>query len=57
MWSDTRFAPRAAKVIKAFISNLPVFVTDTEKQLASGDVKPSVVTELRQDIYIQMIKG
>ncbi|KAF0291309.1 hypothetical protein FJT64_010549 [Amphibalanus amphitrite] len=50
LWSDTRFAPHAAKVLKAFIANLPAFKADMEKQMMSGDVKSSVLVEIRQDI-------
>ena len=55
LWSDTRFAPHAANVMKAFICNQPVFVADMEKHLESGDAKSSAIAEMHQDI--KMIRG
>ena len=55
LWSDTRFAPHAAKVLKAFIANLPAFKANMEEQLVSDDVKSSVLAEALQDI--KLMKG
>ena len=55
LWSDARFAPHAAKVLKAFIANLPAFKANMEEQLVSDDVKSSVLAEALQDI--KLMKG
>ena len=55
LWSETRFAPHAANVVQAFVTNMPVFIATLEAQLESSRLTASVVTEIREDI--KTLKG
>ena len=51
-WSDTRFAPHAANVLQAFMSNIPASIAALKAQLESGRLTAALEKEVMEDIKL-----
>ena len=52
LWSETRFSPYAARVLKNFIANIPILAAALKEQIDSASGKPSHTTELTSDLRL-----